>query len=390
VTTSPRPRLEVADILRRFADRLGPLTPWRAATVQAIVSCRTEALGGHLERCDDCGHERVSCNSCRNRHCPKCQGLQQARWVEQRSQDLLPVGYFHAVFTVPAELRPIFLSNPRIAYNALLRSSAITLLELAAQPRHLGARIGFLSVLHTWTQQLHYHPHVHCIVTGGGLDPEGTRWMSASSRFFLPQQVLEEVFRGKLLETLGDAMEAGELRGERAVILRHLRRAGKHKRFGVRLEPPFGGPDHVLRYLGRYTHRTAISNHRLVALRGDRVFFTWRDRSDGDRKKTMDLEAGEFLRRFLLHVLPKGFVRIRSYGLLANGVKRKNLALCRALLDAAPPAQPPTEETWDELLERLTGEDPLRCPACRRGRLRLVCEIPPARTPRLPLVLRPP
>lgn len=368
--SSARDRPELADILRAQWHRLGPLAPVQRRVVDAILACRTAALGGHVDRCTSCGHLEISYNSCRNRHCPKCLGLEQARWVEKRAQDLLPVPYHHVVFTVPAELRPIFLADRENAFAALFRASASTLKDVAERPANLGARIGFLSVLHTWTQRLDFHPHVHCIVAGGGLSLDQTTWVSARPGFFLSVRKLAVVFRAKLLQELERRADRGELDADPATVHPRLRKAAR-KAWVVYSKPPFGGPEHVLRYLGRYTHRIAISNQRILALDGDRVTFSWRDRADRDQKKTATLDAVLFLRRFLLHVLPRGFVRIRSYGFLANGLKRKRLALCRELLDAPAPADPDgdTPEPWEDLLERLTGEDPHRCPECGAGRL---------------------
>jgi hypothetical protein len=383
--------LEVADVVRQFgpsflAERGETLRREHRRVLAAIESCRTAALGGHLYRCPRCDSETPLYNSCRNRHCPKCQALASARWVEARRAELLPVPYFHLVFTLPEALRPLWLRHPRLLYTLLFRTVADTLLETAADPRHLGARIGFLAILHTWTQTLLYHPHLHVVVPGGGLTPDGVRWVGSRPDYFLPVQVLTRLFRGKLLAGLKALHAEGELSCtgplEPLADPRHfatLLAPLYETEWVVYAKPPFGGPRQVLDYLSRYTHRIAISNHRLLRLEGDEVVFTWRDRAHGDRQRTMRLHAHEFLRRFLLHVLPDGFVRIRSYGLLANRGRQERLARCREALGvAADDAPQPIEEAgWAELLARLTGTDPLRCPKCGTGRLVVVAELPP-------------
>jgi hypothetical protein len=367
-------RLELADIFRAHGDRLGPLSSVQAQAVRAITSCRTAALGGHVQECDRCGHREISYNSCRNRHCPKCQGLEKARWVEARRADVLPVQYHHVVFTVPQQLHPIFLANPKVAIDLLFRAVSDTLLEVAANPKRLGARIGFTAVLHTWTQTLLYHPHVHVIVSGGGLSPGGDRWISAKAGFFLPVRVLSKVFRGKLLSMLEAASGAVRLRQAPEEIAAIVGSSAR-KNWVVYSKPPVAGADQVLDYLGRYTHRIAISNERLVSLDDGRVTFRWKDRAHGNQEKLMTLEAEEFLRRFLLHVLPKRLVRIRHYGFLANAVRQKQIAKCRALLGTSADklgddaACTDRSESWQELLLRLTGRDVTRCPKCREGRL---------------------
>lgn len=370
--------LELAEVVRAYAGRLQRLTPVQTRAARAIAACRTEALGGHAYVCGDCGRRHVTYNPCRNRHCPKCQGLEQVRWLEARKAELLPITYFHVVFTIPRELHPFFYLDPRRAYALLFAAAAETLGEVARNPKRLGAEIGITAVLHTWTQTLLFHPHVHCIVTGGGLDPAGD-WVASHPRFFLPIHVLSEVFQGKLLHKLEQAAEDGLL--DAPVRAAQYRREASRKSWVVYSKPPFAGPEQVLRYLARYTHRIAISNERLVAMSGDQVTFRWKDRRQDDAKKVMTLPAVEFLQRFFRHVLPSGFVRIRHYGLLANGVKRARLARARAALGAATPAPPvpSVEKTWLELFVEVTGRDPLRCPACRKGRLTLVAEIPPHR-----------
>ncbi len=345
---SQRPALEVADILRQhgetFLERYGSiLSAEQHKALNDLALCRTAALGGHVEECLDCGALRIAYNSCRNRHCPKCQALTRARWLEQQAKHLLPVAYHHVVFTLPAELGELALANPAVIYDLLMRSAAATLRDVAANPKRLGALPGVLMVLHTWGQNLHHHPHVHCIVTGGGLSCDGTgkidaspRWVSCRPGFFLPVRVLSRVFRGKFLAAVRTAIDAGQLNVP-AALAQPLARArwftSLHaKDWVVYAKPPFGGPERVLKYLARYTHRVAISNARLLELRDGRVTFAYKDYADDHRQKTMTLEADEFLRRFVQHVLPKGFVKIRHYGLLANAQREARLALCRRLL----------------------------------------------------------
>jgi len=394
--------LEVADIVRRFgpgflAARGEALRREHRRVLSVIEACRTAALGGHLYRCPRCDYERPVYNSCRNRHCPKCQALASARWVEARRAELLPVPYFHLVFTLPETLRPLWLRHPRTLYALLFRTVASTLLEVAADRRHLGARIGFLALLHTWTQTLLYHPHLHVVAPAGGLTSDGARWVASRPDYFLPVQVLSRLFRGKLLAGLKGLHAEGEL--SCTGLLKPL---ADPRRFAALLaplyetdwvvyaKPPFGGPRQALGYLSRYTHRIAISNHRLLRLEGEEVVFTWRDRAHGDRQRTMRLHAHEFLRRFLLHVLPDGFVRIRSYGLLANRDRRQTLARCREALGVAAEeaTAPAVEASWTELLARL-GTTPAQCPKCGELVVLVVAEIPangraPPRPRRLP------
>ena len=336
--------------------------------MRALLACRTAELGGHVESCDACDYQRIAYNSCRNRHCPKCQGSRQAQWLEDRAKDLLPVEYFHVVFTVPEEIAAIALQNKRPVYGILFAASSATLRSIAADEKHLGAEIGFVSVLHTWTQDLRHHPHVHCVVPGGGLAADG-RWVSCRPGFFLPVHVLAAMFRGTFVAQLRAAFERGDLGFQGS--LQHLRDpaafAGCLDRamaqpWVVYSKPPFGGPLQVLKYLARYTHRVAISNSRILSVGADGVTFRWRDRALGNRSRTMVLPGVEFLRRFLLHVLPRGFQRIRHYGLLANRSRSVKLATSRFLLGATMPAPAaaglaPVVDTDD------------RCPACKSGRL---------------------
>jgi hypothetical protein len=341
-----RPTLEVADIIRAsgssFSERHSSHLAYQHRKVMdAIVRCRTAALGGHRDQCLRCGHQAISYNSCRNRHCPKCQGNVRAKWLAARSAELLPVPYFHVVFTLPHELSGLALQNKRLLYDLLFHTSAATLLEVARDPKHLGADIGFLSVLHTWGQNLQHHPHVHCVVPAGGLALDGSRWIPASPRFFLPVRVLSRVFRGKFTAGLKQLLLQGKLQFHGSLEelrtperFRHLLRQLFAKEWVVYAKPPFGGAEHVLHYLARYTHRVAISNHRLVALNDDRVSFRWKDYACGSKQKVMTVSADEFLRRFLIHVLPRGLVRIRHFGLFANRRRAASLLRCRALLGA--------------------------------------------------------
>jgi hypothetical protein len=373
-------RPELADVLWAHGGQLSCLSADQARVVAALTSCRTAARGGHVRECDcGCGYTEISYNSCRDRHCPKCQGLERVRWQEARAQDLLPVPYFHLVFTVPHSLHDVFLAHPRVTYGLLFAAVDQTLREVAAQPKNLGAQIGMTAVLHTWTQTLLYHPHLHCIVPGGGLDPCGGRWVPARANFFLAVRILATVFRGKLLGTLERAVAAGQIAASvgGTAVARSLRQAARRK-WVVYSKRPFAGPEQVLAYLGRYTHRIAISNERIVSMDGDTVTFGYKDRADNDRRRTMTLPAEAFLRRFLLHVLPRGFVRIRHYGLLANSVRRVRIARCRDLLGVSQePAPSAPHESWEELLLRLTGKDVTRCPRCGEGRLRTACWLSP-------------
>jgi Putative transposase/Transposase zinc-binding domain len=345
-----RPPLEVADLVRAaghaFIERSRKWITWQHVKVlRAIARCRTAALGGHLLECTDCGYRpAISYNSCRNRHCPKCQANARERWLEARRQQLLPTPYVHVVFTLPHELAPLALQNKKILYHLLLQTSAETLFEIARDPRHLGAEIGFFSVLHTWNQKLQIHPHVHCVVPAGGLSLDHTHWVrSRRPRFFLPLPVLRRRFRGKFVAALKSAFQHRQLHfsGELALLaqpktfaawLRPLFR----KHWVVYCKPPFGGPQYVLQYLGRYTHRVAISNHRLISLADGQVSFRWRDSAHNNKQEVMSLSLDEFLRRFLLHLLPPGFVRIRHFGFLANRRRAHLLPLCRQLLGCAP------------------------------------------------------
>lgn len=376
-----RPALEVADIFRQHgpayrrahAGRLGLL---HTRVMRAIEQCRTATLGGHVERCDACHKERVSYNSCRNRHCPKCQSLARAQWLEDRQAELLECEYFHVVFTLPRAIAAMAYQNKRALYALLFQASAETLATIAADPKHLGAELGFISILHTWGQNLMHHPHVHCVVPGGRLSPDGQRWIACRPGFFLPVRVLSRLFRRLFLEGLSRTFAEGALtfHGDLAPL-------ADRANFDAALAPlrdtewvvyakrPLGGPKQVLEYLGRYTHRVAISNHRLVSLNEGDVTFRWKDYRQESAPKRMRLDAHEFIRRFLLHVLPRGLQRIRHYGLLGNRHRAAKLARCRELLAMPTPTAMPRLRTLDyrDRYERLTGRSLRRCPVCAGG-----------------------
>jgi len=401
-TVNPRRRLEVGDIIRGHAQeyletRGVPAPLCHRKVLRALAACRTAVLGGHAARCDGCGHVEVSYNSCRDRHCPKCQASARAKWLEARCQELLPVEYFHVVFTLPHELAPLVRQNRRALFGLLFRTAATTLLELAADARHLGARIGVLAVLHTWGQNLHLHPHVHCVVTGGGLSADGAQWVSCRPRFFLPVKVLSRLFRGKFLAGLRELHARRELvlAGPLAPLaaaaaLRPWLAPLYGKEWVVYAKPPFGGPQQVLKYLARYTHRVAISNDRLLSLKDGRVTFSWKNYARSNARQTMTLAAAEFLRRFLEHVTPSGFVRIRYYGLWSNRGRDARLALCRQRLATAgvsPTAtralnnQPVNSQVSQESLvrpaDRAVPGEPPRCPACGLHSLQAIALWPP-------------
>jgi Putative transposase/Transposase zinc-binding domain len=379
-----RPKLEVADIFRRHGEAYRQNCGASMSTAQrrvmtAIEVCRTAALGGHLERCDSCDYERPCYDSCRNRHCPKCQSLARAEWVEKRKAQILPTHYFHVVFTLPEEVAAIAYQNKALVYGILFRATAETLSTIAADAKHLGAEIGFFAMLHTWGQNLLHHPHLHCVVPGGGISPDGTRWISCRPRFFLPIRVLSCLFRRLFLKYLQEAFDAGKLRffssletlREPQVFRRHLDRVRKVK-WVVYVKPPFAGPQQVADYVGRYTHRVAISNHRIIGIENGQVSFNWRDYRDDNQQKIMTLPAEEFIRRFLLHVLPSGFHRIRYYGFLGNRHRKEKLEHCRHLLGTTPndgSSQPQPSNDYHDRYEKLTGHSLRECPVCHRGRM---------------------
>jgi Putative transposase/Transposase zinc-binding domain len=389
-------RLEVADVFRThekefFAQWGHVLGPHQRKAFRAIRDCRTAVLGAHaeyVEQCDTCGHRAIAYNSCRNRHCPKCRASARARWLAERKAELLPVPYFHVVFTLPARVGELALQNAREIYGILFRAASETLLSIAADPQRLGAAIGFLAVLHTWGQNLHLHPHLHCVVPGGGISPDGTKWMACRKRsFFLPVRVLSRRFRNLFLSYLRKVFRHGRLKfhGEmsglnQATAFDDLCRGARRSEWVVFAKPPFGGPEQVLKYLARYTHRVAISNRRLVSVEDGRVSFEYKDYASGNQTKLMTLGATEFIRRFLLHVLPSGFVRIRQFGFLANRARGKKLALCRILLDALPPTKMPVIEVHGKVEKR---ED-RPCPVCKIGHMILLRLFPVAQTEAFP------
>ena len=380
------PRVELADIVRAHGaayQRAHPLCRAQRRALRAIAQCRTAALGGHRAVCTSCGAERITYNSCRNRHCPKCQRVTTERWLAARRREVLPIPYFHVVFTLPHALNPLAQSHPRLVYRLLFQAAASTLTRFGRDPRHLGGDLGVTAVLHTWGQTLTQHVHVHCLVTGGALAADGAHWIPARPGFLFPVRALAQVFRGRYLAGLQRAFARGDLHltGGLAALaepvaftawLAELRQPA----WVVYCKPPFAGPEHVLAYLGRYTHRVALSNDRLLGLADGRVRFRWRDYADGDRVKVMELDVGEFLRRFLLHIVPDGFVRIRHSGLLANRRRTAALAQCRALLTPPPPRVELPESVRDLML-RLTGLDIELCPVCQQGTLRQVERLAP-------------
>ena len=375
--------LEMADIFRQAGpdyrqQHADSLSRGQRRVMSAIERCRTAALGGHIEQCDRCGHQRIAYNSCRNRHCPKCQSLVRAQWLEDRQADLIPVDYFHVVFTLPEEIAAIAYQNKAAVYDILFHATAETLRMIAATPKHLGAEVGFIAILHTWGQQLQHHPHLHCVVPGGGLSADGERWISCRPGFFLPVRVLSRLFRRVFLAQLQDAFDAGLLHFFNALeaisapdaFAKYLAPA-RVVEWNVYAKPPFGGPRQVLEYLGRYTHRVAISNNRLIGFADNKVSFSWKDYRHESRKKVMRLDAQEFIRRFLLHVLPTGFQRIRHYGFLANRYREVKLARCRELLaQPAPIAKlPDAPLDYRDRYEQLTGKSLRDCPKCGCGHM---------------------
>lgn len=379
---------ELGDLLRQNGERYAAthrVSSIGRKVIRDLSQCRTAALGGHLEACDRCGHRRAVYHSCRNRHCPKCQSLAQADWLEARRADLLPIEYFHVVFTLPHELCPLALYRPRVVYDLLFQAATATLATFARDPRHFsgntsgnaGGTLGITAILHTWAQNLSLHPHLHCVVTGGGLSLDQKSFVTPRHKGFLfPVRALSRVFRAKFLEGLQRAFDGGKLGEDTSVpMLSHTLR---HRDWVVYAKPPFAGPESVLGYLGAYTHRIAISNTRIRSIEHGRVTFRVRDSADANKQKVMQLEAVEFIRRFLLHVLPKGFVRIRHYGLLANRTRRKKIARCRDLLAVPKPEESPTQTRREKLLD-LTGFDIGQCPACREGRMGILEQIDPIR-----------
>jgi hypothetical protein len=375
-----RPRFEVADVVRLHGDdycRSRRTSTAQQKVLNHIVDCRTATLGGHLDECDSCGQVRISYNSCRDRHCPKCQSLQRVIWIANRLQRLLPVPHFHIVFTIPDQLNPLALRNKSHLYEILFKTASRTLIQIARDEKHLGGQVGFTAVLHSWGQNLRFHPHLHCVVTGGGLSPDGKQWLKAPPQYLLPVKVLASLFRGKFLDHLHQAWQDGklDLAGSTAdladpVVWSAFKDQLYRKDWIVYAKPPFGGPQQVFRYLGNYTHRVGIANHRLVGFAGGKVTFTVKDYTDHGRRKRMTLDAEEFIRRFLLHVLPERFVRVRHYGLYAGRNIRTRLAAAQKILqpnqsNSLTPLQPNDPPTpWWEIFRQLTGLDVMACPIC--------------------------
>ena len=375
-----KPTLEVADIFRRFGPAYRAQTPLslpQLRAMRAIEVCRTAVLGGHVDQCNECGAQRIAYNSCRNRHCPKCQALDKEAWLEARQTDLLPIPYFHVVFTLPKALRPWAACNPRVVYDLLFQAASQTLKTLARDPQHLGANIGCIALLHTWSQTLAYHPHLHCIVTGGGLAPDGRRWVAARSDFFLPVKVLARLFRGKFLAGLKQAYDQGQLKQPTVPTtepagarFKHVLTALYQKEWVVYCKPPLGTAQQTLAYLARYTHRVALSNERLVQVDDEQVTFRYRDRQDHNRLKRLTLPVFDFIRRFLRHVLPHRFVKIRHYGLLSNRGRATQLPKARQLLGLNLTHRVAHEQrTWQQRLQQLTGRDVVRCRQCGQGQM---------------------
>jgi hypothetical protein len=366
-------RPELADIFRQHGEsyrRAHRLPTSHLKVMRAVEVCRTQELGGHLKQCDTCGFEHPTYNSCRNRHCPKCQSLAKAKWLEKQTSELLPVGYFHLVFALPHEFNRLILAHKKILLALLFKAVSETLLEFGQ--RRFGATMGIIAVLHTWDQTLKDHFHLHCLVPAGALSLDHSRWIGARPNFLFPVTALSQVFRGKFLALLQQACEKGKI-----PAATNETKAARQKSWVVYAKKPFGSPQTVLDYLGRYTHRVALSNDRILSVQNGQVTLSYRDRKDGDKKKTVSLEAHEFIRRFLLHVLPDGFMRIRHFGFLANRAKKHALAQCRKLLklDAALPEIP--KKSAHDLLLELTGIDLNRCPSCHQGTMIVVAELPP-------------
>ena len=367
-----RPQIEIADIFNQYGHQLSGISTASHKVIHAITACRTERLGKHVQECESCHHQEISYNSCRNRHCPKCQFMTRVNWVSKREEELLPVKYFHVVFTLPSELNPLILRNKDKLYDLLFKASSDTLKEVARRKKNMGAELGFIGVLHTWGQNLMDHPHIHYIVPGGGLNQN--KWVEAKRKYLLPVKILSQVFKAKFLSGLEKLYDdvALKLTGQLEVLaevgkFKELLIACARKPWVVYAKQPFNGPKQVISYLGQYTHRIAISNHRLIKTEDDRVHFKYRDSRDGNKSKVMSLDATEFMRRFLLHVLPKGFVRIRHFGLLASRSKKENIELIRTLLAVVAPLVRATVEVLREII----GVDITICPHCKAGAMKL-------------------
>jgi len=376
--------LELADIFRAHAPAYlegfgDSLSGAQKKALRDVTVCRTAALGGYIQQCDQCDHRKIAYRSCRNRHCTKCQAAARAMWLEQRAAELLPVEYFHVVFTLPQQLASLALQNQRVVYAILFRAASETLLRIAADPKHLGAKIGFLAVLHTWGQNLHHHPHLHCVVPGGGIGPDHSRWISCRQQFLFPVKVLSRLFRATFVAYLKRAFHQGDLgfHGKMEPLADEKKfivwlKPIAESEWVVYAKPPFGGPQQVLKYLARYSHRVAISNQRLVSLHDGQVTFRWKDYSQASQLTTMTLGVTEFIRRFLLHVLPSGFVKIRYFGFLANRCRQENILLCRKLVAARPKMKPEALSSREDSVTGQQPKPPDRCPICRVGCMRPV------------------
>jgi hypothetical protein len=391
----PAPPFEMADIFRQYGERYRrthklPLQQLRV--MRAVEVCRTAALGGHAEACSQCGHTRISYNSCRSRHCPKCQNTERAKWLEARKAEVLPVPYFHVVFTMPEEMARIAFYNAKTVYGILFQTASEALLTIARDPKHLGAETGFFAILHTWGQILLHHPHVHCVIPGGGISPDRKRWISCKPGFFLSVKVLSSLFRRRFLEALGKAFAEGGLQliseleklKDPAAFSEYLAQA-RQKDWVVYAKPPFGGPAQVIEYLGRYTHRVALSNERLLRVSNGDVTFQWKDYRHKHKHKSrcMTLDADEFIRRFLIHTLPPGFQRIRYFGFMGNRRRAENLALCRRLLNPAADLLPKPEQCRSTVRES-APRPPAPCPECGRGEMIRLGIVPAIRWPAKP------
>ena len=376
--------VEVADVFKRYSHKLPFTTKEQRKVINAITSCRTSRLGGHVFKCDNCDNMLISYNSCRNRHCPKCQSLAKANWILDRKKELLPVPYFHIVFTISDKLYPLTIQNKKVVYNILFKAVSDTLKEVAANPKNLGAQIGFMAILHTWNQQLGAHPHIHCIVPGGGLSKNKERWIESNKNYFLCVKVLSVVFRGKFLALLKKAYNLSQLNFHGILtalaeieVFNDMLRQSCLKNWVVYSKRPFAGPEQVLDYLGRYTHRVAISNNRILNVSETTVTFKWRDRKDNNKERIMSIDTLKFMRRFLLHILPSGFMKIRHYGFLGSPSKGRAVILCKVLLDVDDKEKisKETPKTWRELMFFLTGKDLSLCPLCNEGHMILFDSI---------------
>lgn len=377
-----KPQLELAELFDKFDHLLDTILPDQYKVINAIKNCRTSALGGHVLTCNECNYHKNAYNSCRNRHCPKCQFLAKIKWIERRKEDLLPCQYFHVVFTVPGELRRIFLQNKEICYRALFKASSETLKEVAENPKNFGAEIGFIGILHTWSQNLIDHPHIHYVIPAGGLNKKKNKWVKGRANYFLNVKILSTVFRAKLLEAIRklyeqeDLLLLGEIEQLTAPhIFEDLLGKLARKEWNVYAKKPFAGPEQVINYLGSYTHRIAISNYRLIAIEGEEVVFKVRDKDNPGKSKMMRLHAKEFLRRFLLHVLPKGFVRIRHYGILGNRLRKEKIKLIRELEKIIYTIATNESLSWQEIFKKVMGIDINICPRCKKGELLFMSPI---------------